>query len=67
MEKVDIKVKCPKCNDEGSLTVGYDGFIKWRDDGMLIQQAFPELSADDRERLITGWCTSCWDDVFCDD
>jgi hypothetical protein len=29
--------------------------------GRLIQYAFPRMSSNDRELLITGICTECWD------
>jgi hypothetical protein len=29
--------------------------------GMAVQDAFPDRSADDREFLITGICPECWD------
>ena len=34
---------------------------------MLIQDAFPELSKEDRERLITGICPKCWKELFGDE
>lgn len=27
--------------------------------GMLVQNAFPHLSVEDREFIITGYCDSC--------
>jgi hypothetical protein len=26
-----------------------------------VQEAFPDLSDDDRERMLTGICPQCWD------
>lgn len=54
---------CPICGDVKVFYVPLEGYIK-RINGGLIQDCFPELSADDRERLITGWCPSHWDDLF---
>ena len=64
MQKISVKVKCPKCNDKGSLVLNYERFLKWQSGGMLIQEAFPDLNAAERERLITGWCDSCWTNIF---
>jgi hypothetical protein len=35
----------------------------WQD-GALAQDAFPYLSADDRELLISGICPTCWEKSF---
>ena len=67
MREVSIHVKCPKCQQSDSIVVEYSGFKKWQDGTLLIQQAFPKLSAGDRERLITGWCDACWNGVFEED
>ncbi len=67
MSLVSINVRCPRCNDEGSIVVNYSAFRKWQDGTLLIQQAFPELSADDRERLISRQCKDCWKEIFSDD
>ena len=36
------------------------------DKGALVQDAFPHLSPDDREMLISNICGSCWDIIFKD-
>lgn len=38
---------------------------RW-DKGELIQNVFPNLSADDREFLITGMTEEEWNDLFAD-
>jgi len=35
--------------------------------GLLIQQAFPTLSADDREFILTGHTPEDWEDMFGED
>jgi hypothetical protein len=42
-----------------------EGFHNWQG-GELIQNALPELTADERELLISGTCPSCWDRMFGD-
>ena len=64
MQKVNVQVECPKCKDKGGIVVDYEGFRKWQDGRLLIQEALPTLTAADRERLITGWCDSCWTNIF---
>lgn len=53
----------PNCEGEKEITVnGPDLFMY--NQGALIQTAFPYLSVDDRERLLSGHCPSCWDKLF---
>ena len=51
--------RCPLCGARRTLTVSREGYFLWLH-GTLIQYALPELSLDDRERLISGTCRSCW-------
>jgi hypothetical protein len=36
----------------------------WKSSGQLIQKAFPYLSPDDREFLLTGITPDEWDEAF---
>ncbi len=38
-------------------------FAAW-DSGVLIQDAMPRLSVNDREMLISGCCPKCWDKMW---
>jgi hypothetical protein len=55
-----IETQCFMCQDKHDVEVDKDAYYAWKDGGMLIQDAMSELSADDRERLITGVCPYCW-------
>lgn len=37
-----------------------EGLIQWQEEGRLIQDAFPFLSADEREFLLTGMTPEMW-------
>ena len=50
---------CPFCNKIGQVTVEIEDWKKYKD-GALIQNAFPYLSADDRELIMTGICNDCF-------
>jgi hypothetical protein len=39
----------------------------WKDDGMLIQHAFPMLNEDQREFLLSGMTADEWDNLFKED
>ena len=54
---------CPGCQEVKTLEVTAEAYMAWQM-GKHIQDAMPELSANDRERLITGYCPECWDELF---
>ena len=58
-----VAVPCRLCNEVTDLTVNIEGFVAWQG-GELIQEALPELSADQRELLISGTCGKCWNELF---
>lgn len=41
----------------------YDAMKRWRS-GVLIQEAFPLLSADEREFVMTGLLPGEWEDAL---
>ena len=45
------------------ITVGNADLDSWQN-GALIQDAMPYLSADEREILISGICGECFDNMF---
>lgn len=60
---IDIKVKCFMCNKEYTVTVADQDFNKWRA-GAFVQDAFPYLTAGQRELLISNSCEKCFDNLF---
>jgi hypothetical protein len=63
LDKVQITTKCPSCGEKKIMYVSAKGFKSWKEGGH-IQDAFPTLSPDDRERLLSGLCPACWDKEF---
>lgn len=61
-----IETCCPYCRSREDITVTQAEFDNWLD-GAIIQNAFPNLTADRRERLQTGICPKCWDEIFGDE
>jgi hypothetical protein len=61
-----ICVECPSCNKVSEVIAPVDGFRRWQA-GEFIQDALPELSAEEREILISGICPECWDEMFPED
>lgn len=52
-------VPCMICGESDTVPVPRAGWVAWLS-GVLVQHAFPELSTDDRELLITGIHGRCW-------
>ena len=57
---------CPFCGRPNEIEVNKADFLRWKD-GELAQVAFPYLSAEDREMLISGICPECWNGMFGDE
>lgn len=51
---------CPGCGTVQAVRVSVGSYISWQT-GVLIQDAMPELTDDQREFFITGVCPTCWD------
>ncbi len=58
-----IKVECRLCHTVKELEVDEQAYTNWKN-GMLIQRAFPTMSMDDRELLISKTCGKCWNEIF---
>lgn len=61
--------KCDLCNTDWHIETPYPlEELQLRIDrysaGELVQNAFQELTAGEREMFMTGYCTSCWDEIF---
>ena len=59
-------ILCPKCTVCGNRTlleVNAADYERYNA-GAYIQDAFPYLSADQRELLISGTHPECWDGLF---
>lgn len=54
---------CIRCNETSTITVDADAHRRWTS-GELIQDAFPDMTADNRELLISGIHPACWDSMF---
>ena len=55
---------CTKCQKEVTLKVQINDFMDWRYGGRHIALAFDYLSPDEREILISGICSECFDKIF---
>lgn len=63
MNKVKLEISCAWCNSTHHIIVYVEDYKKYVD-GMHVQDAFPYLSLEDRELLISHTCSSCWDKMM---
>ena len=63
MNYVTVEMECPLCGDYHYVACREDGFEAWQD-CELIQYALPELSATEREQLISRLCPDCQELIF---
>lgn len=61
--EVCIATTCPFCGHDNKVEVNKIDFLDWLG-GEFAQNAFPYLSVDEREKLISGCCPQCWDKYF---
>lgn len=61
---IELSVECVHCNEMYSIYVNPDDLDEWMEGHKLIQDAFPYLSAGERELLISQTCDNCWDRLF---
>ena len=54
---------CQFCQVDHVVMADQMDVANW-ENGALIQDALPYLSADDRELLISGTCGACYDKMF---
>ena len=62
---IDIVTVCPACKNRNIVRVEYEPFLRYVK-GAKVQEAFPDLSIDVRESLISGFCSQCWNEIFAD-
>lgn len=62
---VHIITKCPHCDKEETLQVNKAGLERWQK-GALIQDCDLGIAEGDREKLISGTCDKCWDELMGD-
>ena len=63
VEKTTLWATCNRCKDQVEMKVHVEDVTAW-ENGELIQNAMPYLSADEREVLISGTCGPCFDRMF---
>ena len=60
-----IICQCRTCHQYHVILVAENDFTAWKG-GKYVQDAFPYLSKEDRELLISKTCNRCWYEMFGD-
>lgn len=55
---IEVGQVCGVCRRCNRINVFIDGYVKWQE-GASIKEAFPDMSADEREELETGVHIAC--------
>lgn len=58
-----ISKQCMMCNQIVEIEVKIEDYQSWQE-GAHIQNAFPYLTIDEREMLVSGTCGPCFDKMF---
>lgn len=54
---------CTWCGGQGEMLVPVAGFLA-RSRGALVQDAYPDMSRQQREQIISGTHPECWEQMF---
>ncbi len=60
---ITLEIVCPFCGGFHFVNV-FENALNLYEDGALIQDAFPNLSATEREQIISGICPQCQESIF---
>ena len=60
---LQLELECKYCDHEETITVPEADYISWHN-GEYIQDAFPYLTAGQRELMLSNTCDTCWDKFF---
>ena len=59
---MDIRIKCVSCGKTFTLEVEKENWEKYTR-GSMLQDALPELTADERELIINQLCGTCFNKI----
>lgn len=59
----NVGIHCPHCHKVVELPISEERLLSW-DGSDYIQNHFPELSPSQREMILSGLCSECWDKLI---
>ena len=61
--QVYVPRRCPLCAKDTHLVVRKRGYRAWQGGHAFFDSALPELSDAEHERLLSGMCETCYEEV----
>ena len=58
-----VTPQCVVCHQHGHMLLDETKLNRWKA-GEFVQDVWPDMSADDREMLISGTHPACWTELF---
>lgn len=55
---------CKHCREPYIVPITEQEYLNWIKKKTFVQDEFPELSAGERELLISQTCDECWNKLF---
>ena len=62
-DKERLEIECRHCNEWHEFDVNESDLEAWKL-GKKIQDAFPYISAAQRELMLSGLCEECWEKLM---
>ena len=62
-KNITLELSCPDCKASKELVVTVEAYNLYKS-GELVQDAFPELSREDMDLILSGMCEMCWKIAF---
>ena len=62
--EITLRATCRVCKKVEDIPVKESEYIRYRDERPLIQVAFPDLTAAQREIIQSGTCGACFDQMW---
>lgn len=64
---LEFSKPCPITKRVYRVLVRHDSWKKWMDRKLFVQEAFPELNADEREFILSGLTPAEWNALMPED
>lgn len=63
MNSIYVYRTCPFCGKKTQIVISQHDYDNWCN-GALVNNAFPYLTATERESIISGLCPDCQKEIF---
>ena len=60
-DTVIARCRCNFCGKRNEIIIPFAKYNEWKRENKPIQRVFRDKTASERELLISGTCSECWD------